>query len=1007
MTKFIKSLMIYTIASMLLFSTSASADIENTARASGKYGTNPIASQDSSQAVAVAPAAPKVRLTKTIEDVSDTNGSNRIDAGDTITYRFDVANTGNLTLTDVLLSDPLINMSNVSMGALNPGASNTSLTGTYQILQSDVNSGAIENSATVVAQPIEDGLGNTRPPINDESDAGDENEETPTATGELDGDPTNDPTVYNITQIIQLDVIKDLVSIEQAFPFVFDLVYEISAINTGNTTVSNLILEDNLTEQLAPATIAQSSIYIESGKFTDSDLDENYDGGLAVANILKPNLSLDPQEEFTLRIATRIYISPTDFSNGELQLNNAVEIDVEQAEEPFPSMFNGLFSPVDVNFRDSDLDGIPDSAESSTEDRDGDGIPDAQDYDPTGYFYCEEDGSIIADGLILVSAVPGGGGNNGAIIIDSDGTNGFFQWWVTAPGLYSMTIITPSGVAPSATRLSGPTINSADYAGQPSIILGSNENANTGNLVDFSAAANPYHLSFDIVAGSPHFFNNNIPFRFCGTPQLELEKNLISGPNYLSNGAIALDYEFNLRNTGNSRAADVGVTDELNSVFGSGNYDIISLAVTSAPSSFSATENTGYNGSTDAELLTSGGYLEPNDEVTIRLSLEVSPDESGTYENIATATGERVVSGDALPSAVATESTFLLLTTISKDLVVIKEAARENVNIGESVDFTITVENTGNSALFGLTLIDALPEGLRYRSGSANIDGVSREPSVSLGDLKWENITIASGQTRTLNITTLVTPSTLPGKTTNKAWIAHPSNGQRISNIGEAEIHVQIDPLFQCSAIIGKVFEDKNLNGYQDAFSSHLLENNFESEEKLLKIQQAFGEPGVGDVKIITPTGTIITTDEFGRFSIPCAETPKGSGTNYSLKVDERSLPEGHQLTTENPRTMRLTAGIFAEMNFGAAQGNVIEIKLNANAFDRDGNIMPHMKDAIGNISNQVEEKHSFVKLEYYYDDESPAEARRRLQQVEAIIRNDWDNRKKKLTISQSIFATE
>src|SRR5690606_39040189 len=48
-------------------------------------------------------------------------------------------------------------------------------------------------------------------------------------------------------------------------------------------------------------------------------------------------------------------------------------------------------------------------------------------------------------------------------------------------------------------------------SGEEPIFLGSSERAATAALADGSCAANPYYLQFDVAAGEPFVFNNNIP----------------------------------------------------------------------------------------------------------------------------------------------------------------------------------------------------------------------------------------------------------------------------------------------------------------------------------------------------------------------------------------------------------------------------------------------------------------------------------------------------------------
>jgi uncharacterized repeat protein (TIGR01451 family)/LPXTG-motif cell wall-anchored protein len=76
-------------------------------------------------------------------------------AGQTITYRFVVTNTGNVTITGLTVNDPLPGLSAVTCpgATLAPGAS-TTCTATYVATQSDVTAGVINNTATVSAAGV-------------------------------------------------------------------------------------------------------------------------------------------------------------------------------------------------------------------------------------------------------------------------------------------------------------------------------------------------------------------------------------------------------------------------------------------------------------------------------------------------------------------------------------------------------------------------------------------------------------------------------------------------------------------------------------------------------------------------------------------------------------------------------------------------------------------------------------------------------------------------------------
>ncbi len=76
--------------------------------------------------------------------------------GDVVTYSFEVANTGNVTLTDVLVHDPLVGLSPIDCGGgtdliatIAPGAPAVTCTASYTVTQADVDRGGVTNTATV------------------------------------------------------------------------------------------------------------------------------------------------------------------------------------------------------------------------------------------------------------------------------------------------------------------------------------------------------------------------------------------------------------------------------------------------------------------------------------------------------------------------------------------------------------------------------------------------------------------------------------------------------------------------------------------------------------------------------------------------------------------------------------------------------------------------------------------------------------------------------------------
>ncbi|MBI5931923.1 MAG: DUF11 domain-containing protein, partial [Chloroflexi bacterium] len=95
-------------------------------------------------------AAPALTLAKTGAFV-DGNGDNAAQVGETINYTFLVTNTGNVALTNVAVTDPLITTITCPSGNPIPnlaiGASQT-CTGTYTLVAADITAGQVLNTAT-------------------------------------------------------------------------------------------------------------------------------------------------------------------------------------------------------------------------------------------------------------------------------------------------------------------------------------------------------------------------------------------------------------------------------------------------------------------------------------------------------------------------------------------------------------------------------------------------------------------------------------------------------------------------------------------------------------------------------------------------------------------------------------------------------------------------------------------------------------------------------------------
>src|SRR5262249_28595947 len=93
---------------------------------------------------------PGLDILKTVTSVEDVNANSLTDAGDIIHYNVEVKNTGNMTLTNVNVSDPLTGDTLATGITMAPGADNNYAT-SYTIAQSDIdNNGNPAGSGKIV-----------------------------------------------------------------------------------------------------------------------------------------------------------------------------------------------------------------------------------------------------------------------------------------------------------------------------------------------------------------------------------------------------------------------------------------------------------------------------------------------------------------------------------------------------------------------------------------------------------------------------------------------------------------------------------------------------------------------------------------------------------------------------------------------------------------------------------------------------------------------------------------
>jgi uncharacterized repeat protein (TIGR01451 family) len=323
--------------------------------------------------------------------------------------------------------------------------------------------------------------------------------------------------------------------------------------------------------------------------------------------------------------------------------------------------------------------------------------------------------------------------------------------------------------------------------------------------------------------------------------------------------------------------------------------------------------------------------------------------------------------------------------TYTPDVTATKTASTDSVIIGDSLTYTLTFTSNSLGTLRNVTVVDVLPLGLVYTPGTATVGGVAADPQGAGRTLRWTGLTIGPKQSLTVKLGVRVTGDAPWGELENQTWLEG-STGTRFSNVATAIIVREPEAVFDCADIIGKVFDDRNRNGTQDAPDG-----------------SGATEPGLPAVRVVTTRGYVITTDDFGRFHVPCAELPREMGSNFTMKLDTRSLPTGYRLTTENPRTIRVTPGKMAKVNFGVSLSRVVRIDLSAQAFTAEGQPTAALKKGVAGLIAQLQSEPSVLRLNYRLSGESDAVARKRLDRVEALVRSAWQDKGERLRVERTL----
>ena len=98
---------------------------------------------------------PSLSLTKTLTSNADGDSSSSVTVGDVLTYTITATNDGNVSQTDVVVSDPLLDAPNDTTTCPTVAVNGTCvLTGTHTVTAAEVNAGMVDNTASTQSDQV-------------------------------------------------------------------------------------------------------------------------------------------------------------------------------------------------------------------------------------------------------------------------------------------------------------------------------------------------------------------------------------------------------------------------------------------------------------------------------------------------------------------------------------------------------------------------------------------------------------------------------------------------------------------------------------------------------------------------------------------------------------------------------------------------------------------------------------------------------------------------------------
>jgi uncharacterized repeat protein (TIGR01451 family) len=234
---------------------------------------------------------------------------------------------------------------------------------------------------------------------------------------------------------------------------------------------------------------------------------------------------------------------------------------------------------------------------------------------------------------------------------------------------------------------------------------------------------------------------------------------------------------------------------------------------------------------------------------------------------------------------------------------IVKTADRVAAEPGDSVIYRLSVKSRSDANLKDITLTDSLPVGFRLIPQSVQGEIENQRVAVTVEERGSTAIfrlqsAIPPGKVLNVAYAARLTPDAIRGSGRNSAMLtAKRADNQFAIQDGPATHQLQIRPgiVSDCGTIIGRVFDDKNLDGEQQS-----------------------DEPGIPNAIVFLGDGNRITTDVNGLFSVANVLPGYRTGVLDLSSIPGYTLAPNPKFRERNSqsRMVHLAPGGMVRMNF-------------------------------------------------------------------------------------------